>query len=176
MLKKNNRIRNNPAGTGTACSPWNRIGNPWTNGYRPAPPTLPVVQRVWPQAQLPPRDDSVMQRRKFLLIAIALYSPGTLIGDKLRYGMRKKFREVLNLKSPTLVSNLVGEGVFYYQQYTTFRRDVTNVYYHLLQRLEWYRNQTTSRFWQKATQTSNIKDKKAKKHILKTGIFFICYI
>ncbi|MCD8177961.1 MAG: hypothetical protein LUE98_11270 [Tannerellaceae bacterium] len=97
-------------------------------------------------ATAPPRDDSVMQRRKFLLIAIALYSPGTLIGDKLRYGMREKFREVLNLKSPTLVSNLVGEGVFYYQQYTTFRRDVTNVYYHLLQRLEWYRNQTASRF------------------------------
>ena len=42
----------------------------------------------------PPRDNSPIQRKKFIFIILFLYSPSTLAGGKMKVGLRDKIAEI----------------------------------------------------------------------------------
>lgn len=63
-------------------------------------------------------------RKKFLLASLWLFSPKTLAGCKMRSGMREKLAEILNIKSPSLISDNCDNLIILYRTYREFRQDV----------------------------------------------------
>ncbi len=82
-----------------------------------------------------PNIESVTQRKKFIFIALYIFAPGVLIGDKMPKGFRKLLSDTLNIPG-TLVSNNCDDIVFLYQNYRDFSADVENLYTEILQRLQ----------------------------------------
>lgn len=86
---------------------------------------------------MPVRPDrmSVRTRKQFLFIILWLYSPATLSGGRLLYGLRRKLVEVFHVNSRTIISDNCSDVVFYYQQYKDFRIEVDYIRMQLLNRL-----------------------------------------
>lgn len=70
----------------------------------------------------------VYNRKKFLLVALYLYSPRTLVGDRTRVGLRKELANLFGLATGTAVSDNFADIVFYYESYRDFRRDVDLIF------------------------------------------------
>ncbi|MCD7936903.1 MAG: hypothetical protein LUG98_08595 [Tannerellaceae bacterium] len=83
-----------------------------------------------------PRAESILQRKKFILIVLRLYSPATLAGGRMPPGLRNRLAEILQLHTPSSISNHYSELLFYYHNYKEFRREVIHVYATLLRQLE----------------------------------------
>lgn len=66
---------------------------------------------------------SVKSRKKFLFVTLYVFSPGALVGKKLRVGLRDKICEVFGDVSPSTISHLVENLVFLYSNYSSFKRD-----------------------------------------------------
>lgn len=77
-----------------------------------------------------------MQRNKFLLIVLHLYSPLTLVGGKMTVGLRKELSKLLDLHTPSSISNVCSNLLFYYQTYRIFRLEVNLILLELIDRLE----------------------------------------
>lgn len=80
--------------------------------------------------------ESVTQRKKFLFIILFLYSPSTLAGGKMLYGLRDKLCEVTNIASKSTISDNCADVVFMYQNYKNFRKDIDYLYTEILNRLQ----------------------------------------
>lgn len=68
--------------------------------------------------------DSVKSRKKFLFAVLYVFSPGALVGKKLRVGIRNKICEVFGDGAPSSVSHMAENVAFLYNHYSSFRRDV----------------------------------------------------
>lgn len=75
----------------------------------------------------PPRIDSVLQRKKFLLIILLLYSPNTLIGDRMPNGLRKSIISVFPNISPNSISIDISNLLFIYKHYREINFEISEI-------------------------------------------------
>lgn len=70
------------------------------------------------------RDNRVVQRKKFIFIAMYLFSPISLVGNKTQKGVREEIGKVLEMRSKSTISNNLSDMVFQYKTYAAFRSDI----------------------------------------------------
>lgn len=70
---------------------------------------------------------TVWERKKILFILLALLSPMTLMGERLRPGMRDRIARIMK-SSPSGISRDSRKILFYYTHYPDFKTDVTDGY------------------------------------------------
>ena len=75
---------------------------------------------------------AVRNRKKFLLIALYLYSPEALAGGRMRVGLRKKVSELFGLSTSTPISDNCSGLIVQYRAYADFRRDVDIIFREVL--------------------------------------------
>ncbi len=80
--------------------------------------------------------EGVVERKKFILIVLLLYSPATLAGGKMAVGLRDKLSEVLGVRSRSTISDNCSDVVFFFNRYKSFKTEVEAVYTTLTQRLQ----------------------------------------
>lgn len=85
---------------------------------------------------LPQKRAGTRFRQKFVFIILFLYSPSALAGGKMTKGVRDVLAQVLGFRSPTAISNLCANVVFYYHNYKDYREDVDYVFGEILTRLK----------------------------------------
>lgn len=81
------------------------------------------------------RREGVTQRKKFIFIVLALYSPSALAGGKMAFGLRECLARVLEVKAVSAISDNVANVEFIYQHYKDFRKDVDWIYTEMVERL-----------------------------------------
>lgn len=69
---------------------------------------------------------SPTNRKKFLFVALFLFAPDVLAGDRMHYGMRKALKKYVS-GDESLVSIDSRPLVFHYMNYTDFRDDTNSV-------------------------------------------------
>lgn len=65
----------------------------------------------------------VYNRKKFLFVILYIFSPGTLVGERMRTGLRTKLSELFDLSTSTPISDNCNGLLTQYQNYRDFRRD-----------------------------------------------------
>ena len=80
--------------------------------------------------------ESVINRKKFLFIALFLFTPSTLAGGRLPNGVRAALAEVLPEVSPCVISTNIADVLFIYQNYKKFRSDIEYIYGEIGKRIE----------------------------------------
>ena len=85
---------------------------------------------------LPERRAGTRFRQKFIFIILFLYSPSALAGGKITKGVRDVLAEVLGFRSPTAISNLCVNVMFYYHNYKDYREDVDCLFTQILARIK----------------------------------------
>lgn len=83
----------------------------------------------------PPRDNSPIQRKKFIFIILFLYSPSTLAGGKMKVGLRDKIAEITGCTG-SLISHNCEDVTFFYQQHKSHRQDIYCIYTEIINRLK----------------------------------------
>lgn len=86
------------------------------------------------KSEVPKRISNPVHRKKFIFIILALYSPSTLVGYKIRIGLRDRISKVTGLVS-TAISHNIDDLLFYYSLYASFQDDVDNMYGYIMERL-----------------------------------------
>lgn len=66
-------------------------------------------------------------RKKFLAVALYLFSPGALAGSKMKVGLRERLSAILHLQTQTTVSGYISSLLILYHSYRSFRNDVEDV-------------------------------------------------
>jgi hypothetical protein len=84
---------------------------------------------------LPPCPDSVMQRKKFLFVVMALYCPEAILGDRIRSGLREALSEVLNV-SACVISKNMNDLLFMYSHCSKFMSETERTYGKILMRIK----------------------------------------
>ena len=77
----------------------------------------------------------VQNRRKFLFIVLALYSPKTFAGVRMKMGLRNKLAQVLGC-SEADITYYCRNLTFHYRLYPGFRSDIDKVYEELKKSFE----------------------------------------
>lgn len=72
------------------------------------------------------------KRREFLFIVAYFYFPSVLIGGTMPKGFRSILKGVLNVESPSAISNYVADLLFLYNHYLDFRQTVEGAYSHIV--------------------------------------------
>ncbi|MDR1223279.1 MAG: hypothetical protein LBL07_10460 [Tannerella sp.] len=83
----------------------------------------------------PPNPDSAFQRKKFLFVAVMLYSPATFCGKPVKEGLCAELAKLFNL-TPVSVSRNISGMIFYYENYRDFADGVEKIYVEILHRLK----------------------------------------
>lgn len=76
----------------------------------------------------------VYERQKFLYVVLLLYCPQTLIGRKLKGGLRKALSEEIGVKGESISDN-IRNVVIIYNNYGDFSRDVDYFYDEISEKL-----------------------------------------
>lgn len=71
--------------------------------------------------------ESPIHRKRFLAVALFLYSPGTMAGCKMKIGLREQLATIMKLKTHTTVSSYIGSLMVLYHSYRSFRNDVEEI-------------------------------------------------
>ena len=82
-----------------------------------------------------PNPESVIQRKKFLFIALFLFSPSALAGGRLPNGIRAELVKIFPGISPCVISNNIADVSFIFQNYKDFRQDIEYLYTEIVKRL-----------------------------------------
>lgn len=82
---------------------------------------------------------SKKSRKKFLFVAMFMFSPSALAGSKLRFGLRDKLAEIIGTVKPTSLSHSIEGITFLYMNYKSFKKDVDHI---LLRSIEWLERYT----------------------------------
>lgn len=84
---------------------------------------------------LPPCEGNPAQRKKFIFIILYLYSPLTLVGEKMGTGLRDEIVRATGCTA-SLISHNCEDAAFLYQHYRDHRKDVDAIYGEIARRLE----------------------------------------
>lgn len=84
---------------------------------------------------MPPVTGSVLQRKKFILIILYLYSPSTLAGGKMPKGLRDEICQTLGINSVSTISDNCADVVFLYQNYPDFSKDIDGLFAAVMERI-----------------------------------------
>jgi len=87
-------------------------------------------------SDFPPNIKSVSQRKKFLIIIIFLYSPASLTGNWILWGLRKKLVETLRITSRSTISDNCADVIFLYCNSPSYREEIDAIYKLLFRRIE----------------------------------------
>lgn len=80
---------------------------------------------------------NVYYRKKFLFVALCLFSPRSLHGGKLHIGLRNTLAEILKMKS-TPVSDNCQNLIIYYSSYRDFKKDTDAIIAEVLKEYRGY--------------------------------------
>lgn len=101
---------------------------------------LPVIfdwyKELSPDAGQSNREAKAAFSQGFILIVTLLYSPTSLTGGKLPYGLRSQLSHIFQYKSPTSISNIVPNLLFLYKTYASFREKVDTIFEQIIKRLQ----------------------------------------
>lgn len=78
----------------------------------------------------------VDHRRKFIFVALYLYCPASLAGERMPMGFRKALADTLGLNATTTISDNSTGLIVMYRSYPDFRRDVNLFYEKVMLHLE----------------------------------------
>lgn len=78
----------------------------------------------------------VYHRRKFIFVALYLYCPASLVGERMPMGFRKALADTLELNATTTISDNSAGLMVMYRNYPDFRRDVDLFYEKAMLHLE----------------------------------------
>lgn len=67
-------------------------------------------------------------RKDFIIVILFLYSPSTLIGGKMKKGLREVLSNVLEVNEPSIISNNTTEVVFLYNKQRSYREEIDYLY------------------------------------------------
>lgn len=76
------------------------------------------------------------RRKHFLFIVIYIYCPNVLVGDPMPKGFRTDLKNLLNVRSQSIISNHTRDLLFLYRQYEDFRTSVDEAYDYISQHME----------------------------------------
>jgi hypothetical protein len=83
----------------------------------------------------PPNPNSTFQRKKFLFIAVMLYSPATFCGKSVKAGLCAELAKLFNF-TPVSVSRNISGMIFYYENYRDYAGSVEEIYDEVVRRLK----------------------------------------
>lgn len=106
----------------------NELGEPMLDDLSLLPRIYDAYLNVFKRRGCLEKASQVYHRKKFLLIALYLYSPKTLAGDRMRVGLRDKLSELFGLTTSTPISDNCANILFDYEKYRDFRRDVDIIF------------------------------------------------
>lgn len=113
------------------------LGEPMLHDLSLLPKIYNAYLRVFERRGCPEKAQQVYNRKKFLLIALYLYSPMTLAGDRMRLvGLRDKLSELFGLNTSTPISDNLAGLALNYNTYRDFRRDVNIIFDEILTELK----------------------------------------
>lgn len=104
-----------------------RLNKPKLDDFTLIPKLYRKFVEILNERPCPPRIDSVLQRKKFILIILFLYSPSTLIGERLPYGLRKVIMSVFPNISPNSISIDISNLLFLYKHYKDINKEVSEM-------------------------------------------------
>lgn len=104
------------------------LGEPMLDDLSLLPAIFNAYLKVFQRRGCPEKAWQVYHRKKFLLIALYLYSPKTLAGDRMRVGLRNQLSSLFGLSTGTAISDNCASLLFTYQKYRDFRRDVDIIF------------------------------------------------
>lgn len=100
---------------------------------------LPVIygwfKNILKDRPCPPTINTVLQRKKFLLIVLYLYCPGVLCGDRMPNGIRIKIADLFAPISNNVISQNISDIVFMYLNYKDFKNEVDDVFYQIVDKI-----------------------------------------
>lgn len=67
-------------------------------------------------------------RKDFIIMILFLYSPATLMGGKMKKGLREVLSSVLEVNEPSIISNNTTEVVFLYNKQRSYRDEIDYLY------------------------------------------------
>ena len=110
---------------------------------RPILSDLSMVQEIYgwfvqilSERDCPPNPESVIQRKKFLFIIMAIFCPKSLVGGKLSHGVRSELAKVFPKLNPCVISHNIADVSFMFQHYRDFRQDIESIYSEILEKME----------------------------------------
>lgn len=112
------------------------LGEPLLEDLSLLPRIYDIYLGVFKKRGCPDKALQVYHRKKFLLIALYLYSPKTLAGDRMRVGLRDKLSELFGLTTSTPISDNCANIIFNYEKYRDFRRDVDIIFNEIVAALD----------------------------------------
>ncbi len=112
------------------------LGEPLLDDFSLLPKIYEAYLNVFKRRGCPNAASQVFNRKKFLMVALYLYSPQTLAGDRMRFGLRDKLSELFGLGTSTPISDNCIGILFNYEKYRDFRRDVDIIFNEVITALE----------------------------------------
>lgn len=82
------------------------------------------------------RDGKAAFSQCFIFIITLLYSPSTLTGGKLPFGLRSQLSQIFQYKSPTSISNIIPNLMFLYRTYSDFKSKVETIFNQMIIKLQ----------------------------------------
>lgn len=95
-----------------------------------------IFREIQEERDCPPNPASVTQRKKFIFIILYLFSPSTLVGGKMKPGLREEMARVLGIKSADIISKNCEDVVFLCRYYKDFSEDIRYIYTEIMNRLK----------------------------------------
>jgi hypothetical protein len=99
---------------------------------------LPVLygwfREIQADAPLLPDLDSARQRKKFIFVVIALYSPATFCGYATKAGLCNGLAGFFKL-TPVSISRDISDMQFYYEHYRDYADSMDDIYEQIISRL-----------------------------------------
>ncbi|MCH5328934.1 MAG: hypothetical protein J1E02_07915 [Coprobacter sp.] len=77
----------------------------------------------------------IYRRRQFILIALQLYAPAVLAGQRIPKGLRQHIADAAGFSDSTFISHNIDTLFFHYRHYTRFREETDRLHTRLLDRL-----------------------------------------
>ena len=81
-------------------------------------------------------DERSGNRKQFLLVILALYNPGALLGAKLSKDLRMTVKDTFGHKSNTLIYEIRKLALAWFDTYPSFKRESNIAYSELLQYID----------------------------------------
>lgn len=82
------------------------------------------------------RDSRTVFMQCFIFIVVLFYSPQSLVGGKLLIGIREKLAILLQYNSPTSISNVIPNLMFFYNNYQSYRDRINTAFEYISDKLK----------------------------------------
>lgn len=70
----------------------------------------------------------IQSRKDFIMLILFIYSPTTLLGGKMKKGLREQLSIVLKVNEPSIISNNAAEVVFLYNKQRSYRDEIDKLF------------------------------------------------